>query len=181
MYNIVSIVSYSGVGKTTLVQSIVSELCMRGYKVGTIKHTCHDFEIDKEGKDSYKHRISGASKVCLVSKNRVAYMEDSEEEKSLYDIIKLYNDMDLIIIEGYKKYRFKKLEITRKDKYESLISNHEDLIGIVSDIFYDLDIKQFGINDYKCIADYIELCIKNKQLELHDEKIKQIESDAKNF
>ena len=54
MYNILSVTSYSGVGKTTLIENIVKLLTSRGYKVGTIKHTCHDFDVDCEGKDSYK-------------------------------------------------------------------------------------------------------------------------------
>lgn len=174
MYNILSIVSYSGVGKTTLIEGIIKELNKEGYNVGVIKHTCHDFDMDEEGKDTYKHRKSGAKKVCIISDKRVAYIEELKEKNPLYKMIKLYKDMDLIIIEGYKNYRFKRLEITRKNKYKDILSNKSDLIGIVSDIEYDLNIKCFGLNDYENISDYIEYCIKNKILAISDIEIKNI-------
>lgn len=174
MYNILSITSYSGVGKTTLIEFIVKELSKRGYKVGTIKHTCHDFDIDKEGKDTYKHREAGASKVSVISKNRFSYIEEVNQEKNLKDVITLYKNMDLIIIEGYKTYRFKKLEITRKNKYIDLISNINDLIGIVSDITYDLDIMQFKLDDYNKIADYLEECIIKNYIQVSENDLDYI-------
>ena len=161
MYNILSVTSYSGVGKTTLIENIVKLLTSRGYKVGTIKHTCHDFDVDCEGKDSYKHRKAGSSKVCVVSKNRVSFIEERSEEKNLKDIVKLYSDMDLIIIEGYKKYKFKKLEIIRSDKYNDIISDKEDLIGIVSDLDHQVDVVKFNLDDYINISNFIEKCIKD--------------------
>ncbi|MDB3085128.1 molybdopterin-guanine dinucleotide biosynthesis protein B [Clostridioides difficile] len=174
MYNILSVVSYSGVGKTTLIEGIIKELNKEGYNVGVIKHTCHDFDIDEEGKDTYKHRKSGAKKVCIISDKRVAYIEELKDNNPLYEMIQLYRDMDLIIIEGYKNYRFRRLEITRENKYKDILSNRSDLIGIVSDIEYDLNIKQFDLNDYKNISNYIEYCIKNEILSINDTEIKKI-------
>lgn len=174
MYNILSVTSYSGVGKTTLIENIVKLLTSRGYKVGTIKHTCHDFDVDCEGKDSYKHRKAGASKVCVVSKNRVSFVEERSEEKNLKDIIKLYNDMDLIIIEGYKKYKFKKLEIIRSEKYNDIISDKEDLIGIVSDLDHQVDVVKFNLDDYINISNFIEKCIKNDILNINEDVLDNI-------
>ncbi|HGH0585767.1 TPA: molybdopterin-guanine dinucleotide biosynthesis protein B, partial [Clostridioides difficile] len=171
MYNILSVVSYSGVGKTTLIEGIIKELNKKGYRVGVIKHTCHDFDMDEEGKDTYKHRKSGARKVCIISDKRVAYIEELKEKNPLYKMIQLYEDMDLIIIEGYKNYRFKRLEVTRKGKYEDILSNKSDLIGIVSDIEYKLNIEQFNLNDYKNISKYIESCIKNEILSISNVEI----------
>ena len=174
MYNILSVTSYSGVGKTTLIENIVKILTNRGYKIGTIKHTCHDFDLDQEGKDSYKHRKAGASKVCVVSKNRVSFIEERNDEKNLKDIIKLYNDTDLIIIEGYKKYKFKKIEVTRSSKYNDIISDKEDLVGIVSDLNYNLDIVKFNLDDYENISNYIEECINNDILHISEERLNDI-------
>ena len=174
MYNILSVTSYSGVGKTTLIENIVKLLTSRGYKVGTIKHTCHDFDIDQEGKDSYKHRKAGASKVCVVSKNRVSFIEERSEEKNLKDIVKLYSDTDLIIIEGYKKYKFKKLEIIRSDKYNDIISDKEDLIGIVSDLDHQVDVVKFNLDDYINISNFIEKCIKNDILNINEDVLDNI-------
>ncbi|MCC0650393.1 molybdopterin-guanine dinucleotide biosynthesis protein MobB, partial [Clostridioides sp. ZZV15-6598] len=103
-----------------------------------------------------------------------AYIEELKDKNPLYKMIKFYEDMDLIIIEGYKNYRFKRLEVTRKDKYKDILSNKSDLIGIISDIEYDLNIKQFSLNDYKNISKYIESCIKNNTLKLNDSEIKNI-------
>ena len=174
MYNILSVTSYSGVGKTTLIENIVKLLTSRGYKVGTIKHTCHDFDVDREGKDSYKHRKAGSSKVCVVSKNRVSFIEERSEEKNLKDIVKLYSDMDLIIIEGYKKYKFKKLEIIRSDKYNDIISDKEDLIGIVSDLDHQVDVVKFNLDDYINISNFIEKCIKNDILNINEDVLDNI-------
>ena len=171
MYNILSVTSYSGVGKTTLIENIVKILTDRGYKIGTIKHTCHDIDIDQEGKDSYKHRKAGASKVCVVSKNRVSFIEERREERNLKDIIKLYNDMDLIIIEGYKKYKFKKLEIIRSDKYNEIISDKEDLIGIIIDLNYQMDIVKFNLDEYINISNFIEECIDNDILLINEDRL----------
>ena len=124
--------------------------------------------MDEEGKDTYKHRKSGARKVCIISDKRVAYIEELKEKNPLYKMIQLYEDMDLIIIEGYKNYRFKRLEVTRKGKYEDILSNKSDLIGIVSDI------EQFNLNDYKNISKYIESCIKNEILSISNVEIKNI-------
>lgn len=174
MYNIISITSYSGVGKTTLIEGVIKELSLRGYKVGTIKHTCHDFDIDKEGKDTFRHRQAGASKVCVISKNRFSYIEELKKEKSLKEAIRLYSDMDLIIIEGYKKYKFKKIEVIRKDKYINLISDIEDIIGVASDSSCKLNKMKFNLNDYKKIADYLELCINNNTITLTEKELDNI-------
>lgn len=174
MYNMLSVTSYSGVGKTTLIENIVKLLTSRGYKVGTIKHTCHDFDVDCEGKDSYKHRKAGSSKVCVVSKNRVSFIEERSEEKNLKDIVKLYSDMDLIIIEGYKKYKFKKLEIIRSDKYNDIISDKEDLIGIVSDLDHQVDVVKFNLDDYINISNFIGKCIKNDILNINEDVLDNI-------
>ena len=130
--------------------------------------------MDEEGKDTYKHRKSGARKVCIISDKRVAYIEELKEKNPLYKMIQLYEDMDLIIIGGYKNYRFKRLEVTRKGKYEDILSNKSDLIGIVSDIEYKLNIEQFNLNDYKNISKYIESCIKNEILSISNVEIKNI-------
>ncbi|OGQ40569.1 MAG: molybdopterin-guanine dinucleotide biosynthesis protein B, partial [Deltaproteobacteria bacterium RIFCSPLOWO2_01_FULL_42_9] len=76
----VSIVGKSGSGKTTLLEKVVAELTKRGYRVGTIKHDVHGFEIDHEGKDSWRHKMAGAKTVVLSSPDRVAVIKDVDEE-----------------------------------------------------------------------------------------------------
>ncbi|WP_038299127.1 molybdopterin-guanine dinucleotide biosynthesis protein B [Metaclostridioides mangenotii] len=174
MYNILSITSYSGVGKTTLIEGVVKELTNLGLNIGCIKHTCHDFEIDRPNKDSMRYRNSGASSVSILSEKTFVFVEKTEQEKSLYDIINLYKNADLIIIEGFKGYKFKKIEITRSILYTKLISDTSDLIGIVSDVNYDIGVKQFKLGDYTSVAEHIKYCLDTKKLELSEEILKKI-------
>ena len=82
--------------------------------------------------------------------------------------------MDLIIIEGYKKYKFKKLEIIRSDKYNDIISDKEDLIGIVSDLDHQVDVVKFNLDDYINISNFIEKCIKNDILNINEDVLDNI-------
>ena len=79
--------------------------------------------------------------------------------------------MDLIIIEGYKKYKFKKLEIIRSDKYNEIISDKEDLIGIISDLNYQMDIVKFNLDEYINISNFIEECIDNDILLINEDRL----------
>jgi molybdopterin-guanine dinucleotide biosynthesis protein B len=76
MVPIVSIVGKSGSGKTTLLEKVIKELTHRGYTVGVLKHDAHGFEIDHEGKDSWRHKKAGASTVALSSPEKFAVIKD---------------------------------------------------------------------------------------------------------
>ncbi|MER3123731.1 molybdopterin-guanine dinucleotide biosynthesis protein B, partial [Bacillus altitudinis] len=98
---IISIVSTkSGMGKTTLVESLIKKFIEKGYRVGALKHDAHKFEVDKKGKDSYKFAQAGAQEVVLASKEKIALMKSLNEEESIDNIVKLFNDVDIIFTEG---------------------------------------------------------------------------------
>ena len=101
MSKVINIVGYSSnVGKTFLMESLIKELKNRGYSIATIKHDVHGFDIDKKGKDTYKHREAGSETVVISSKNRFAMIKELHEEIELSDIIKMLMDKDIILVEG---------------------------------------------------------------------------------
>ena len=156
---IVSIVGKSGSGKTTLLEKVVAELTKRGYNVGTIKHDVHGFEIDYEGKDSWRHKKAGAKTVVLSSPDKLAVIKDVDEEwNPLMLGFSFVDDTDIIITEGYKKADYPKIEVIRKAKStKSICRKDKNLIAVASDIrFKCKDTPYVDINDAKGIADLIE-------------------------
>ena len=112
MPNIISIVGKSNSGKTTLIEKLVPVLSKKGYKVATIKHDAHSFEIDKEGKDTYRHKKAGAKAVIISSSEKVALIKDVYKEADLDDLTMLLpDDIDIILTEGYKRSNMPKIEV----------------------------------------------------------------------
>ena len=158
MSKVVNIVgSSSNVGKTYLIEGLIKELKSRGYSIATIKHDVHGFDIDKEGKDTYKHRKAGSETVIISSKNRFAMIKELEKETNLNDIIKMVLDKDIILVEGYKKSNLRKIEVFRKGVSEKIITPKNKLIAIASDTNLDIDdIIIVERENYKELADLIE-------------------------
>jgi len=158
MIPIISIVGKSDSGKTTLIEKLLPELTRRGYRVATVKHDVHGFEVDREGKDSWRHKQAGAHTVVISSPNKVALIRDVERDLSLEEIReKLIQDVDLIISEGYKKDTQPKIEVFRKGKHKELLCTKEDhLIAIVSDKKFNIRTPCFSLDDAKGLASFIE-------------------------
>lgn len=151
------VASCSNVGKTTVIVGLIKELKKRGYSIATIKHDVHGFDIDKEGKDTYKHRIAGAESVCISSKDRFAMIKDVKEEVPLDKIISAVKDYDFIIVEGYKNSNLRKIEVARKKMGTEIITNKDLLIALASDFNPPIEgIKTIDINDYSALADIVE-------------------------
>jgi molybdopterin-guanine dinucleotide biosynthesis protein B len=158
MIPIISIVGKSDSGKTTLIEKLVPELTRRGYRVATIKHDMHGFEVDREGKDSWRHKQAGAHTVVISSPQKIALIRDVERDLNLEEIRdKFIQDVDLILTEGYKKDVQPKIEVFREEKHKKLLCTKEDnLIGIVSNKTFDIGVSCFFLDDMKGLADYIE-------------------------
>ncbi|MEK6559565.1 MAG: molybdopterin-guanine dinucleotide biosynthesis protein B, partial [Planctomycetota bacterium] len=119
---VISIAGVSNSGKTTLIVKLVKELKSRGYKVATIKHSHHSFELDTEGKDSWLHTKAGADAVVVTSHNTLGVIRHSPKEISLLEIINTYlQDMDIIIVEGYKSENIPKIEVFRSEISTELV------------------------------------------------------------
>ena len=167
MAPIISIIGKSGSVKTTLLEMVISELTRRGYSVGILKHDAHGFEIDHEGKDSWRHKQAGASVVALASPEKFAVIKDTSSEWPPERIIASYfTDVDVILTEGFKKSGFPKIEVVRKANSSRPVSSKDkNLIAFASDFRVSRRLPVYDINDFKGVADLIEKQIIKKHLE----------------
>jgi molybdopterin-guanine dinucleotide biosynthesis protein B len=153
---VVSVVGRSGVGKTVFLERLLAELKSRGFKVATIKHHLHEFEIDQPGKDSWRHARAGSDTVVLSSPHKVAVIKHLEQEMGLDEIVEAYlGDVELVITEGYKSGPKEKIEVSRRERGRELVSPPEDLIAIVADQRFDLTVPQFDLDDVSGVASLI--------------------------
>jgi len=155
---IVSIVGRSNTGKTTLIEKMIPELIRRGYRVATIKHNIHGFDIDHEGKDSWRHKKAGARVTLIASPHRVALIEDIERDYELSELRDRYiRDVDIILSEGFKKNAHPKIEVVRTElKHEPICTKDDNLIAVMSDKPVDRGVLCLDINDLIGIVDLIE-------------------------
>jgi len=159
---IVSVVGKSGSGKTTFLEKLLPELKHRGYRVATIKHDVHGFEIDHPGKDSWRHAQAGADAIVISSPQRLALIQHLEEEMPLDDIACYVQDVDLIITEGYKRGDKPKIEISRRTRSSELICSEQELIAIVTDQRFPLNVPHFDLDDAAGVADLLIACFLQK-------------------
>ena len=112
---VIGFAGWSGAGKTTLIVRLIPELNRRGFSVSTIKHAHHNFDLDQPGKDSYEHRAAGAEEVLVASANRVALMRElrGAPEPSLAELLRLLKNVDLVLVEGFKRDPLPKIEVFR--------------------------------------------------------------------
>ncbi|EJF88746.1 molybdopterin-guanine dinucleotide biosynthesis protein B [Bartonella tamiae] len=165
---ILGITGWKNNGKTTLVTSLVAALTMRGYKVSTIKHAHHNFDIDHEGTDSWKHRQAGAQEVAIVSSKRFAYIHENtvDNEMSLSSVIDLIGPCDLIIVEGFKNEPHEKIEVRLKNGQTGLPLNESDnnIVAIASDMpIENVQLPYFNIDNIEGITDFAEDHLKLRQ------------------
>ncbi|OWU79058.1 molybdopterin-guanine dinucleotide biosynthesis protein B [Phaeobacter sp. 22II1-1F12B] len=155
---IYGVVGWKNAGKTGLMERLVTEITSRGISVSTIKHAHHSFDVDHEGKDSFRHRQAGATEVLLASRNRFALMHElrQEQEPSLDDLLPRLSPVDLVLIEGYKRDQHPKIEAHRAETGNPLIAPDDPTIrAVASDTPLDLDRPVFDLDDTKAIADFV--------------------------
>src|SRR5437016_5428208 len=109
------IAGYSGSGKTTLIERMIPVFVLAGLKVSVMKHAHHQFDVDKPGKDSYRHREAGASEVLVTGGNRWALMHElrGQPEPPMEQLLQHFSPCDLVLVEGFKKEPISKLEVHR--------------------------------------------------------------------
>lgn len=158
MVPIVSIVGKSGSGKTTLLEKVISELTRRGYSVGVLKHDAHGFEIDHEGKDSWRHKHAGAVTVALSSPEKFAVIKDVPGEWTPERIIASYlTDVDVVVTEGFKKSSFPKIEVVRKaNSSRPVCAKDKRLMAFASDFKVSKTLPVYRLEDFKGVSDLIE-------------------------
>jgi len=153
---VISVVGTSDVGKTTLIEKLIPELKKRGYRIGVVKHAHHGFSIDRKGKDSWRHKAAGADAVMVASPGKIAMVKDTPC-RGLDCLESYFQDMDLVITEGYKKADKPKIEVLRKAiNTQPVCKENDHLFAVVTDSAVDMPVPQFGFDDIIELADLIE-------------------------
>lgn len=147
-------------GKTELMTRLLPALGARGLRVSAVKEARHDFDIDKPGKDSFLHRVAGASEVMLASSSRWALMHERrgrEDDPSLADIVKRMTPVDLVLVEGFRHERHHKLEVYRASNGKPLLAaDDSSIVAVASDAPLDgLAVPVLHIGDTAGIAGFI--------------------------
>ena len=153
---VIGIVGWKVVGKTYYASLIIKLLVKRGYKVGSIKHAHHEFDIDKPGTDSFKHREAGSNQVIISSSKHWAKIIENNnmKEKNLDELIREFKDIDIVVVEGFKKENHPKIEILGKG-FKNINKEINNVIAIVSDEYDDNNIPVFKKNDTENLVEFI--------------------------
>jgi molybdopterin-guanine dinucleotide biosynthesis protein MobB len=156
---IVGLAGWSGSGKTTLIAKVLPRLIARGLRVSTLKHAHHGFDLDQPGKDSFMHRTAGATEVVISSAKRFAVLHElrDEPEWDLPDLLARFSPVDLVLVEGFKRDPFPKLEVHRAANGKPLL--HPDdphIVAIAADIALpQAKVPVIGLDDVETIADVL--------------------------
>lgn len=159
---VIGFAGWSGSGKTTLVEQVVAILSARGLAVSLIKHAHHTFDIDHQGKDSWRHRHAGCREVLISSGVRWSLMHElrGEEEMSLEALLAKLSPCDLVLVEGFKRARIPKIEIRRTTVSEPpFYPDDADIVAVATDVELPTALPQLDINDAAAVADFIQAFI----------------------
>jgi molybdopterin-guanine dinucleotide biosynthesis protein B len=156
---IIGLAGWSGSGKTTLITRLIPRLTARGIKVSTLKHAHHGFDLDQPGKDSFFHRAAGATEVIISSARRWAVLHELREEPEwdLRGLVAKMSPVDLVLVEGFKRDAFPKLEIHRAANGKPLIHPEDPhIVAIASDIALpQAKVPVIDLNDVEAVADLL--------------------------
>ncbi|MDR1996193.1 molybdopterin-guanine dinucleotide biosynthesis protein B [Azonexus sp.] len=152
------IAGYSGSGKTTLLEKLIPCFTARGLKVSVIKHAHHGFDMDRPGKDSYRHREAGASEVLLSCSDRWVLMHENRAggDISLDELLGRLAPCDLVLIEGFKQEPVPKLEVYRPENGKPpLFPERRDIVAVATDVALDTALPSLPLDDIERIADFV--------------------------
>ncbi len=155
MVKAVCIIGYSGSGKTTLIEKLIPLLKKRGYRIGTIKHSRHDISNDKPGKDSYRHKSAGAEAVILAGPHRINLVKEMEDP-ALSDLLPFLDDMDLVLIEGFKHSPYPKILVIPEAASTIETVKFTGLTAIVGPPLEGSDLPCFDRDHIDKLAEFIE-------------------------
>lgn len=158
---VMSFVAMSGTGKTTLIERVIAELKSRGWRVGALKHDAHGFEIDQPGKDSWRFTQAGADTTLIVSSERLAVIRRHDREPPVHALAERYfDDVDILIVEGFKQSSLPKIEVHRAACSATLLcrgETHDDaLLAIASDEPLEVDVPVIPLDDITSIVIFLE-------------------------
>ena len=149
---------WSGSGKTTLIEKLIPRFVEKGLKVSLIKHAHHTFDVDQEGKDSYRHRHAGATEVLVTSSRRWVLMHElrGEREPTFEEQVQHFSPCDLLIVEGFKFARIPKIEVWRAQTGEPLLHPKDpDIVAVATDSKVETALPVLDLNDPDAIAAFV--------------------------
>ena len=158
MQRIIGVCGFKNSGKTTLVEKLVQNLTALGYKISTVKHAHHDFDIDHEGRDSFRHRKAGASEVAVISQNRFAIMNElrGDQPPTLEEILAKLSPCDLVIVEGYKRDKHDKIEVRNLDlNHPVLAGTDPSIVAVAANGPCHAPVPIFRRDDVQALARFI--------------------------
>lgn len=170
MIPIISIVGKKNSGKTTLLERLIPALGRRGFRVGTLKHHhCGSFEADTPGKDSWRHAKAGAVLSGIVASGKIGLFLELQSPMRPEEIVRLFADrVDVVLTEGFAQAGFPKIEIIRQANGNSPLSMEADqLLALVTDGEWDLDVPRFGLDEIERLADFLACEIRRKSHLFH--------------
>jgi molybdopterin-guanine dinucleotide biosynthesis protein B len=151
-----SFVGFSGSGKTTLVIKVIAEMIGHGFRVGTVKHDVHGFEIDQPGKDSWRHKKAGASTTIITSPTQIGMAMDVDHDHQPMDLLPLMKGMDIVLVEGFKRSDLPKIEIYRSEIGKPpACRGDKNLLAVVSDEPLDWGVPRFKTDDIDGLVNFI--------------------------
>ncbi|WP_421693039.1 molybdopterin-guanine dinucleotide biosynthesis protein B [Aestuariivirga sp.] len=160
MNRVIGVAGFKNAGKTTLVEKLVTELTLRGHRISTVKHAHHSFDIDHEGRDSFRHRKAGASEVAVVSSHRWAIIHESrgDREPTLDEILAKLAPCDLVIVEGYKRDTHDKIEVRNIElTHPQLAGDDPTVVAIAANgPLRDAPVPVFDRDDVSALASFVE-------------------------
>jgi len=157
MVPVLCVVGKSGVGKTYVVEKLVAELKRRGYRVATIKHSASGFDLDQEGKDTWRHAQAGSDTVAISSPQKIAVIRKVDHDHTLAELQRFIGpDFDIILAEGFKQDKAPKIEVHRKEFGPDLLCTKEELLAIATDEKLKMDVPQYSLEDAPRLVDLIE-------------------------
>jgi molybdopterin-guanine dinucleotide biosynthesis protein B len=153
---IISIVGRRNSGKTTVLEALISELTGRGLSVGVLKHTTHEFDIDREGKDTWRYRRAGAQATAIMSSDQLAVIRALDGEPGLDEVAALLgSDLDVILAEGFKRAPMIKIEIVRAATGCDVLTPADQLLAVVTDCELKTAAPQLAFESIVTLADLI--------------------------
>ena len=159
---VIGFAAFSGTGKTTLLRELIPCLRRAGLRIGVIKHAHHRFDVDYPGKDSYELRKAGAAHMLIASANRRALIVDNEAptEPDFAQLLASldHSQLDLVLVEGFKRQRFAKVELYRPSLGHPLLQPDDDsVVAIATDapLGREVPVPLLDLNDAPAVADFV--------------------------
>ena len=153
---VAAIVGFSNSGKTTVMEKLVSEMVGRGFRVGTVKHDVHGFDMDHPGKDTWRHKQAGATATIISSPRQIGMVKDVDHDHDPLELASLMPDVDLVLLEGYKRAAIPKIEVFRSEVSKKIFNQDDpNLVAVISDAKHHIPVPCFGHEEIGRITDFL--------------------------